>query len=88
MKLLKQYDRVYPLQKEAETLILLKEPTLHAAIEAAGRIIIPIPGGYQCCLPEDILYLKAESNYTEINFADGSKNIVQNAESNKGIPAA
>ena len=76
MKLLKQYDPGSYLQKETETLILRHEPSLHAAIEATGRIILPIPGGYQCCLPEEILYLKAESNYTEINYTDGSKKLL------------
>ncbi|MBK9736471.1 MAG: LytTR family transcriptional regulator [Saprospiraceae bacterium] len=76
MKLLKQYDPESYLQKETEVLILRHEPSLHAAIEATGRIILPIPGGYQCCLPEDILYLKADSNYTEINYTDGSKKLL------------
>jgi two-component system LytT family response regulator len=76
MKLLKQYDPESYLQKETEALILRHESTLHAAIEARGRIILPIPGGYQCCLPEEILYLKAESNYTEINYTDGSKKLL------------
>ncbi len=76
MKLLKQYDPESYLQKETETLILRHEPSLHAVIEATGRIILPIPGGYQCCLPEEILYLKADSNYTEINYTDGSKKLL------------
>ncbi|MBP6237930.1 MAG: LytTR family transcriptional regulator [Saprospiraceae bacterium] len=76
MKLLKQYDPGSYLQKETETLILRHEPSLHAVIEATGRIILPIPGGYQCCLPEEILYLKADSNYTEINYTDGSKKLL------------
>ena len=76
MKLLKQYDPESYLQKETEALILRHEPSLHAAIEATGRIILPIPGGYQCCKPEDILFLKAESNYTEIHYIDGSKKLL------------
>ena len=76
MKLLKQYDPESYLQKETEALILRHELSLHAAIEARGRIILPIPDGYQCCLPEEILYLKAESNYTEINYTDGSKKLL------------
>jgi two-component system LytT family response regulator len=76
MKLVKQAYPAPDLNIDAEPIILRHEPSLHAAIEASGRIILPIPGGYQCCKPEDVLFLKAESNYTEIHYLDGSKKLL------------
>jgi len=76
MKLVKQSYPSPDLKLDTEPIILRHEPSLHAAIEASGRIILPIPGGYQCCKPEDILFLKAESNYTEIHYLDGSKKLL------------
>jgi two-component system LytT family response regulator len=76
MKLVKQAYPAPDLKIDAEPIILRHEPSLHAAIEASGRIILPIPGGFQCCKPEDILFLKAESNYTEIHYLDGSKKLL------------
>ncbi|MBK8626595.1 MAG: LytTR family transcriptional regulator [Saprospiraceae bacterium] len=76
MKLVKQAYPTPNLKIDTEPIILRHEPSLHAAIEASGRIMLPLPGGYQCCKPEDILYLKAESNYTEIHYLDGSKRLL------------
>ena len=76
MKLVKHPFPVAPLSVHTEPRIITHEITLHSAIEASGRIIIPIPGGFQCCFPDEILYLKAESNYTEIYFKDGSKKLL------------
>ncbi len=76
MKLVKEAYPKTDLKIDAEPIILRHEPSLHAAIEASGRVILPIPGGYQCCKPEDILFLKAESNYTEIHYLDGSKKLL------------
>jgi two-component system LytT family response regulator len=76
MKLVKQAYPTPNLKIDAEPIILRHEPSLHDAIEALGRIILPISGGYQCCKPEDILFLKAESNYTEIHYLDGSKKLL------------
>lgn len=77
MKLLVQESVNPNLIKESEPIILIKHMhSLHDLIEASGRILLPITNGYQCCLPDDILYLKAESNYTEIFFRDGSKRLL------------
>ena len=76
MKLVKQRFSVAPLSVHTEPRIITHETMLHSAIEASGRIIIPIPGGFQCCFPDEILYLKAESNYTEIYYKDGSKKLL------------
>ncbi len=76
MKLLKDDLPEYQPLRNNEMLILRQEFSLFGAIEAAGRIVLPMPGGYQCCLPEEILYLRAESNYTEINYKDGSKKLL------------
>jgi two-component system, LytTR family, response regulator len=62
---------------ESSTPMIIKSmSSLPSAIEASGRIMVPISGGYQCCLPDEILYLKAESNYTAIYFADGTKKLL------------
>lgn len=76
MKLVKQAFSVGPLSVHTEPNIITHLPTLHSGIEASGRIIIPMPGGFQCCFPDEILYLKAESNYTEIYFKDGTKKLL------------
>lgn len=78
MELVKQTIQVASLRVESEPIIICHETSLHNAILASGRIMLPIPGGYQCCLPDDILYLKAESNYTEIFYKDGSKKLLSN----------
>jgi len=76
MKLVKQGFSITNLKIETSPLIMYRESNLHTAIKSSGRIMIPIPGGYQCCKPEEIIYLKAESNYTEIHFLDGSKKLL------------
>ena len=38
--------------------------------------MIPIPGGFCCCMSDEILYMKAESNYTEIYFTNGTKKLL------------
>lgn len=76
MKLVKQAFPLGTLRLDAEPLIIYQEPSLHTAINSSGRIILPVPGGYQCCMPDDILFLKAESNYTEIFYKDGSKKLL------------
>ncbi len=76
MKLVKQSFPVANLSVNADPIIICQKMSLHAAVEASGRVMVPVPGGYQCCMPEDILYLKAESNYTEIFYKDGSKKLL------------
>lgn len=76
MKLVKQAFPLGTLRMDAEPLIIYQEPSLHTAITSSGRIMLPVPGGYQCCMPDDILFLKAESNYTEIFYKDGSKKLL------------
>ncbi|MBK8888644.1 MAG: hypothetical protein IPN46_19825 [Saprospiraceae bacterium] len=58
-----------------ERFLLKSEVTLPQAIKASGRLMIPIPGGFCCCMSDEILYMKAESNYTEIYFTNGTKKI-------------
>ena len=76
MKLVKQAFPLGTLRVDAKPLIIYQEPSLHTAITSSGRIMLPVPGGYQCCMPDDILFLKAESNYTEIFYKDGSKKLL------------
>lgn len=76
MKLVKQGLSITDLKIETGPLFICRESNLLSAIESSGRIMIPIPGGYQCCKPEEIIYLKAESNYTEIHYLDGSKKLL------------
>jgi DNA-binding LytR/AlgR family response regulator len=76
MKLVKQAFSELTFSEPVEPRIISYGMRLQAAIEASGRIILPMVGGYQCCMPDDILYLKAESNYTEIHYLDGSKKLL------------
>lgn len=59
-----------------ERFLLKSEVTLPQAIKASGRLMIPIPGGFCCCMSDEILYMKAESNYTEIYFTNGTKKLL------------
>lgn len=42
-------------------------------IKDQGKICLPIPTGFMFCRPEEIRYLRAQSNYTEICFVSGVK---------------
>ncbi len=56
--------------------IIKPDVTLPQAIKASGRLMIPIPGGFCCCMADELLYMKAESNYTEIYFTNGTKKLL------------
>ncbi|MEZ4910777.1 MAG: LytTR family DNA-binding domain-containing protein [Saprospiraceae bacterium] len=59
-----------------EAIVIRPELSLQQAIKAFGRIIIPDNGGYQCCMPEDILYVQSVGNYSEIYYSDGNKKLL------------
>jgi two-component system LytT family response regulator len=59
-----------------DPIIIHQEVSLAQAIKTSGKVILPLPGGYQCCQYDDILYLKSESNYTIVVFKDRSRRIL------------
>lgn len=57
----------------SEAFVYRQEISIMSTIKNAGKYILPVPGGFKCCLPEDILYIHSESNYSECFFNDGTK---------------
>lgn len=52
-----------------------KDP-LMKALKELGRVMLPSGRGYLCCTADDILYLKGDSNYTEVHYRDGNKHVI------------
>jgi two-component system LytT family response regulator len=44
--------------------------SLHQAISNSQKIIVPLSNGFECLRFDEILYLKAQSNYTEVHTSD------------------
>ncbi|MFN8338739.1 MAG: LytTR family DNA-binding domain-containing protein [Saprospiraceae bacterium] len=57
----------------SSAIIYRQEISIMTAIKNSGKYILPVPGGFKCCLPDDILYIHSESNYSECFFKDGTK---------------
>lgn len=57
----------------SEAVILRPEISFSQAIKAAGKIAISVPGCTQYLYPDDILYVKADSNYSDIYLASGHR---------------
>jgi DNA-binding LytR/AlgR family response regulator len=62
---IRKTEKVVPLQ----TSVLQK-------IQDQGKICLPIPTGFMFCVPSDIRYMRAHSNYTEIYFSNGEKKLL------------
>jgi two-component system LytT family response regulator len=58
---------------DTEALILRPDISFVQAMKAAGKIIFSVPGCTRYLHPDDILYIKAESNYTDVYFVQGQK---------------
>lgn len=56
-----------------EAVIVRPEVSFMQAMKALGKIIISLPGCTRYIHPEEILYIKAESNYSEIYLVQGQK---------------
>jgi two-component system, LytTR family, response regulator len=59
-----------------EALIVRPEISFSQAMKAAGKISLSLPGCTRYLYPDEILYIKADSNYSEIYLSEGQKLIV------------
>jgi two-component system LytT family response regulator len=46
-----------------------QQDSLQQKIRHSGKLILPVANGFECIRFQDILYLQAQSNYTEIHTA-------------------
>lgn len=59
-----------------EALVIRQEVSFQQAMKAIGKIMLQLSGCVQYCHPEEILYFKSDSNYTEIHFQNGTKVLI------------
>ena len=45
-------------------------------IKDQGKICLPVPNGLLFCVPDEIRYMQALSNYTNVHFSNGEKKLL------------
>ncbi len=61
------------LEYNQETFNSHQEFSILNTIRQIGKVTLSIPGGYRCCQPDEIIYIRSEGNYSETYFIDGTK---------------
>lgn len=73
-ELIKAVDHVLDIKKKEDA--LQQQPIVPKIEQRNERITIPTQEGFEVLLVQDIVYAKADDNYTELYLSDGKRKVV------------